>query len=48
MYAVGGVLQKVAAFLLKVYRKTLLNIAEKCRVIECSQRLTAKEALLQV
>ena len=51
MYAVGGVFYRIAEsgrISTSVYRKTLLNIAEKCRVVEYLQRLTAKEALLKI
>ena len=50
MYAVGGVFYRIAesGHISSVYRKSLLNIAETCRVVEYLQRLTVKEALLQM
>lgn len=51
MYAVGGILYCIAEsgrILTSVYKKTLLNIAEECRLIAYSQRLSAKGALLQL
>ena len=44
MYAVGGVFYHIAesGHIYSVYRKSLLNIAETCRVVEYLQRLTVK------
>ena len=51
MYAVGGIFYRIAEsgrISTSVYRKTLLNIAEKCRLITYLERLSAKRALLQL
>ena len=51
MYAVGGIFYRIAEsgrISTSVYRKTLLNIAEKCRLITFLEQLSAKRALLQI
>ena len=51
MYAVGGVLYYIAEsgnISTPLYRKTLLDIAEKCRITQYLHRLNAKQALQQL
>ena len=52
VYAVGGVLYCIVESgnisTLSLYRKTLLDIAEKCRITQYPCRLNAKQALQQL
>jgi len=50
-HAVGWVFYRIAEsghISTSIYRKILLKIAEKCQVVKYLQRLSGKEALLQI